>query len=169
VIQLKVRYGRNHQVIIALILPCLLIAPFILLQKHFAPDAGTTGFITVLLFSASMIGLSVWLSLRVYPQALFTVDGTQCRLTFSKEKILQPADRVFQWSEINTFTRQTIGGMPYYMVELRPPGGKFQISPAKNTWEDLRRFELTMKRLARQIAATHTATPSTYAGKQSTS
>ncbi|MFM7195620.1 MAG: hypothetical protein ACKOYP_12690 [Bacteroidota bacterium] len=134
--RLTVRYGRNHHVLLAIVMPPLLIAPFIFALRYFGPWPEWLVWILVSGFSIGVMGSVVWLAKRVYPQASVDIEGGSFTVTFEKSGFPGPSGFSFERTDIKTARRKTIAGIPYYVFTLHN-GKVFQLSPVVAGSDDL--------------------------------
>jgi hypothetical protein len=130
-----------------------MIAPFILyMQGQHSLKEWEVWFI-IFAFLACLITFSIWLVIRVYPPAIFSIDKDRISLSFNPGNSLSPTDFSFIISEIKSFTRGEIKGEEYFVFETRNPARKFQISPFSHKVEDLLSFNEAMVEISGMINA----------------
>ena len=151
--QFKVRYGRNYRVVLAIVLPNLLIAPFIWLMLRFPSLEEWKLWLIIYIFLGGLISFSIWLALRVYPPAVFRISKNEISLSFAPGNFLSPKDFSFNVSQITTFTRAEIRGDEYFIIEVRNPHRKFQISPSTYKVEDFLSFNEAMVEISEMVKA----------------
>ena len=135
-----VRYGRNYKVVLAIILPCLLIIPFVLLLQVFKSLEEWKIWLIIFVFLGAVISLCLWLVLRVYPPTELNINENEISLSFAHRNFLSPADFSFNVADITSFTRHEIRGDEYFVFETRNPARKFQISPSSDSIDDFLSF-----------------------------
>ena len=146
-----VRYGRNYKVVLAIVLPCLLIIPFILTMQGLKSQAEWKIWLIIFSFLFSIIALSVWLVMRVYPPAYLSINNDVVSLTFDSTRFLSPNDFRFEISEISSFTQHEFGGAEYFIFKTINPRRKFQISASSNALEDLLSFNEAMVEISEKL------------------
>ena len=150
---LTVRFGRNHHVVLAIVMPPLLIAPFIIVLRYFGPWPEWLLWTVISMFSIAVMASSVWLAMRVYPQATITFLGDRRQVEFETKGFPGPRDFTFGLSDIRSVKRRTIMGVPYHVFTLRN-GRVFQLSPVVAGSEDLHElFDEEMKMLTNGLSA----------------
>lgn len=127
--KISVRYGRNYKVVLAIVLPCFLIAPFIwLMQKYAYFFKEWEVWVLIFTFLASLIWFIVWLALMVYPKTVLSINRDDVSLSFDPNNFFSPRDFRFNISDITSFTKHEINGDEYFLFETKNPTRKFQIS-----------------------------------------
>ena len=149
--QFSVRYGRNYKVVLAIVLPGLLIAPFILLMQEYKPLEEWKIWLIIFGFLGSVISLSIWLATRVYPPTILSITENKIDLTFEPWRFLSPSDFSFYISDITSFTEKEIGTDTYYLFEVQNPYRKFQISSASYAIEDSLSFNEAMVEISEMV------------------
>ena len=149
--EFPVRYGRTYKVVLALVLPSLLIIPFIFLMIGFKELKEWQEWTIIYTFLGAVIGLSIWLSLRVYPKALFCISRHEISLVFDHDYLLAPSDFTFNVEDITAFKEGTIGTDSYYIFETRNPHRKFQISSVSYKVEDMLDFNEAMAEIGEMV------------------
>lgn len=151
--QFKVRYGRNYKVVLAIVLPNLLIIPFIWLMLKFQSLDEWKLWLIIFIFLGGLFSFSIWLTLRVYPPTVFKISKTEISLSFAPGNFLGPKDFSFNVSQITSFTSAEIRGDEYFIFEIRNPHRKFQVSPTSYKVEDLLSFNEAMVEISEQVKA----------------
>lgn len=146
-----VRYGRNYKVILSIVLPCLLIAPFIYAMKQIQPMEEWLLWVSIFGFLGIIGAFSVWLATRVYPEATLTINNNQVSLKFNASNFLAPSDFSFNIHDITFFTRGSIRGDEYYIITTQKPRRKFQLSASTYKVEDLLLFNQAMAEISEKV------------------
>lgn len=149
--QFPVRYGRNYKIVLAIVLPCLLIVPFILWMQNYKSIEEWKIWLIIFTFLGSVISLSLWLVLQTYPRALFSINKNEISLSFERSNFLNPSNFSFNAIDIKSFTLGEIGGDEYYIFETRNPSRKFQVSPSSRQEEDLLSFNEAMVEISEMV------------------
>lgn len=151
--QFPVRYGRNYKVVLAIVLPCLLIVPFIMLLHGYKPLEEWKVWLIVFAFLGLVISLSVWLTLRVYPKTVLSINSNEISLSFDQNNFLSPTDFNFDIADIISFTQHEIKGGEYFLFETQNPIRKFQVSSSSNSVEDLLSFNEAMTEISEIVSS----------------
>ncbi len=146
-----VRYGRNYKVIMAIVLPCLLIWPFIEAMQLIEPLEEWLLWLSIFVFLGIISGFSVWLAMRVYPPAFMSIDKDRISLKFNPSNFISPSDFTFTIAEITYFTRGEIRGDEYYIIETQKPRRKFQLSQSTFSVEDMLLFNEAMLEISEKV------------------
>lgn len=142
--QFPVRYGRNYKVVLAIILPSLAIVPFIFWMQGFKSLEEWKIWLIIFVFLGVIIIMSIWLAMRVYPEAILTINKDEISFSFTAGKLMSPVDFSFNLSDITSFKRHEINGAEYFLFETQNPYRKFQISASTSSVEDLLSFNEAM-------------------------
>jgi len=140
----QVRYGQTYKVVLAIILPCLLIIPFIFVMQLFKSLEEWKLWTIILTFLGAIIGLSIWLVFRIYPKALLCINKHEISIIFNHEYHLAPADFSFKIEEISSFKVGFIGNGDQYVFETQNPIRNFQVSAVSFKVDDLIDFNEVM-------------------------
>ncbi len=146
-----VRYGRNYKVVMAIVLPCITILPFIKAMQLLQPLSEWQLWTSIFLFLGIIITFSIWLAKRVYPPATLSINNEQISLKFDSSNYLSPADFTFSIADITAFTRGEIRGDEYFVFTTQNPRRKFQISASTYTMEDLLLFNEVMTEISEKV------------------
>ena len=149
--QVNIRYGRNYKVVLAIVLPCLLIWPFILLMQQFKSLEEWQVWVIIYAFLGVIISLTLWLVLNVYPKATLSFYRDEISLTFKPGIFPGPSGFSFFLPDIISLTLHQIGGDGYYVFETRNPKRKFQVSPVSRSLEELTSFNEMMEEIREKI------------------
>ena len=149
--EFPVRYGRNYKVVLAIILPCLLIVPFIFLMQKFKSMEEWEVWVVIYTFLGAIIGLSVWLVLRIYPKTIFCIRYNEISLVFDHTNLFSPKDFTFNVEDITAFTEGTIRTDSYYIFETQNPSRKFQVSAISYKVEDMLDFNEAMVEISELV------------------
>ena len=144
--QYPIRYGRNYKVVLAIVLPCLLIIPFIFLMQNevFKTWAEWEIWAAVFLFLGLLIALCLFLVFRVYPSAVLVINDNVFSIQFERSNWFGPTDFSFRFDEIVSFTSNFIGTDEYFLIKTKNPNHTFQISAASRSYEEIVAFENAM-------------------------
>lgn len=136
------RYGRNYKVVLAIILPCLLIIPFVFLMQNEVLKflAEWQIWTIVFLFLGLLIALCLLLVLSVYPAAVLVISGDELSIQFERRYWFSPANFSFKFDEIVSFTSNFIGTDEYFIIKTKNPSRTFQISVISRSIEDIDSF-----------------------------
>ncbi|MGE0635698.1 MAG: hypothetical protein AB7P01_04600 [Bacteroidia bacterium] len=146
-----VRYGRNYKVVMAIVLPCLLIWPFIEALQLLKPLEEWQLWLSIFAFLGIVSAFSVWLAMRVYPPAFMSIDKDRISLTFDAGNFLSPSDFTFLISDITAFTRGEVGSDEYYIITTQNPRRKFQLSASTYSVEDMLLFNEAMVEISEKV------------------
>lgn len=146
-----VRYGRIYKVVLALVMPSLLIVPFIFLMIRFKELDEWKVWFTIYTFLGAIIGLSIWLALRLYPKALFCISHQEISLVFNRDNLFAPSDFTFNITDISAFKEGIIGTDSYYIFETKNPNRKFQVSAISYKVEDMLDFNEAMADISEMV------------------
>lgn len=149
--QYTIRYGHNYKVLLAIVLPSLLIIPFILLVQFLPEMEEWKIWLIIFAFLSALISLTLWLVMRIYPTTLLTIDSDKISLSFKNINFLSPADFSFNIADITSMTSGEIGGDEYFIFEVRNPDCKFQVSPASNEIDDFLSFNEAMVEISEKV------------------
>lgn len=151
--EFQIRYGRFYKIIIAIILPSFLIAPFILLLHRFGKSFEEWQvWITIFSFLGFIILLSIWLVFQVYPMAILSINKNELSLTFKQQFSLLNTNFTFTIEDITDFKELEIAGAAYFVFETRNPTRKFQISALRNTVDDILLFNEAMAEISEMLS-----------------
>jgi hypothetical protein len=146
-----VRYGSNYKVVMAIVLPCLLIWPFIEAMQLIPPLEEWQLWLAIFVFLGIIIAFSIWLAMRVYPSATLSVSNNQVSLKFDANNFLSPTDFSFPISDITAFTRGELGGDEYFVITTQNPRRKFQLSASTYSVEDMLLFNEAMVLISEKV------------------
>ncbi|HOZ91262.1 MAG TPA: hypothetical protein PKX59_10115 [Bacteroidia bacterium] len=146
-----IRYGRNYKVVMAIVLPCLLIWPFIEALQLIKPLEEWLLWVSIFGFLGIISAFSVWLATRVYPEATLSIHNNQVSLKFNSSNFLSPADFTFTIADITSFTRGEVGSDEYYIIITQNPRRKFQLSASTYKVEDMLLFNQAMVEISEKV------------------
>lgn len=146
-----VRYGRNYKVVMAIVLPCLLIWPFIEALQVIKPMEEWLLWVSIFGFLIIIGAFSVWIATRVYPEATLSINNDQVSLRFNPSRFPGPTDFTFTINDITFFTRGSVGTDEYYTITTRNPRRKFQLSASTNKVEDMLLFNQAMVEISEKV------------------
>ncbi|MCG3166683.1 MAG: hypothetical protein POELPBGB_02463 [Bacteroidia bacterium] len=149
--QFPIRYGRNYKVVMAIVLPCLLIWPFIEAMELLQPLPEWQLWASIFLFLGIVSAFSVWLATRVYPPATLSINNEQISLKFDSSNFLSPTDFTFSIADITAFTRGDVRGDEYFVFTTRNPRRKFQLSASTYKVEDMLLFNQAMVEISEKV------------------
>ena len=149
--QFSVSYGRNYKVVLAIVLPCLLIVPFIFLMQALKFLEEWKIWVIIFSFLGGIIALALWLVFRVYPSAILSINKNEISLSFKQTSFLSPSDFSFCISDIISFTSNETGGDVYFLFKTQKPFRKFQVSSSSNSIEDVISFNEVMVEISEMI------------------
>ncbi len=149
--QFSVRYGRNYKVVLAIVLPCLLIVPFIFIMQALKFIEEWKVWFIIIGFLGGIIGLALWLAFRVYPSATLGINKNEISLSFKQTGFLSPVDFSFGIPDIISFTRNETGGGVYFLFKTQKPFRKFQVSSSSNSIEDTISFNEVMFEISEMV------------------
>lgn len=145
------RYGQNYKVGLAIVLPSLLLIPFILLIAEFKFIQEWLLWLIIFGFLGFVISLSMWLVFRVYPLTTLIINQNEISLLFKRSGFPGPSNFSFYITDVYSFTQNEIGGREYFIIETQNPFRKFQISSASNSLDDILSFEEAMLQISEMI------------------
>lgn len=146
-----VRYGRNYKVVLAIVLPCLLIGPFIKAMQLIQPLEEWLLWVSIFGFLGIIGAFSVWMATRVYPEATLSINNNEISLRFNASNFLTPSDFSFNIHDITFFTRGSIGSDEYYIITTQKPRRKFQLSASTYKVEDMLLFNQAMAEISEKV------------------
>ncbi len=149
--EFNVRIGRNYKIVLAIVLPCLLIVPFIFILRGYGPLEEWSVWVIIFVFLAILMSLCLWLVLHLYPKAAISFRQNGMTIQFQKQVFYRRANISVNFSEIISFTNHQLGGDEYYMVKTKNPKRKFQLSPVSDSVNDLLAFEQAMLQIAEKL------------------
>ncbi|HAN77278.1 MAG TPA: hypothetical protein DCQ31_05635, partial [Bacteroidales bacterium] len=135
--QFSVRYGRNYKVVLAIVLPCLLIIPFIFILQRVKNMEEWQLMLIIYGFLGGIIGLALWLVLRTYPPTILGINNHEISLSFKQTGFLSTSNISFSISDIVSLNHYKMEDSEYFLIETQNPKRKFQISAYSNSIEDL--------------------------------
>ena len=135
------RYGQNYKVGLAIVLPSLLLIPFIYFMAEFNSIHEWLLWLIIFGFLGFVISFSMWLVFRVYPLATLIINQNEISLLFKRSGFPGPSNFSFFIIDVDSFSQNEIGGREYFIIETRSPFRKFQISSASNSLDDILSFE----------------------------
>jgi hypothetical protein len=138
--QFSVRCGNTYKVVLAIILPCILIVPFIFLMQNYKPMAELKAWFIVFAFLGVLIFSSKWLALKIYPTAVLSISKNEISLVFDSGNFLSPSNFSFNFSDINSLTSEKIMDGKYFTFQTKNPVRNFQVSLSTNDIDDLLSF-----------------------------
>lgn len=145
------RVGRNYKVVLAIILPCLLIVPFIYFLQCNRIEAEWNLWAVIIVFLALVIALSLWLALRSYPRAVICIQQNTIKIQFKKPAIFSHNNISINFSDIISFTSKLLGGDEYFVMRTKDPKRTLQFSPSSNNENELLAFERGMQQIAEKL------------------
>ena len=149
--EFQVRYGRNYKVVLTIVLPCLLIGPFIYGMQMMPEMEEWKVFVIIYAFLGVIIGFSIWLAMRVYPPTTLYINRNEISLVFNRDNLLAPSDFRFKMEDITSFTKGEIRGDEYFIFETCNPSRKFQISASTYKVEDMLDFNEAMAEISEML------------------
>ena len=149
--QFNVRYGRNYKVVLAIVLPNILIVPFIWFMLKYQHLEEWKLWLIIFIFLACLISFSIWLALKVYPPTVFSISKNEISLSFDPGNFFSTKDFSFNVAQITSFTSGKISGDEYFIFETRNPHCKFQISPYSYKVEDFLSFNEAMVEISKMV------------------
>jgi len=149
--KIPVLYGRNYKVVLAIVLPSLLIAPFIWGMQFLQPMNDLQLYLIIFAFLGCIISFSVWLAMRVYPPTLLNISNDEISLSFDPSNFLSPSDFSFKIADITSFTKHDLRGDEYFVFETKNPNRKFQLSAPSYKVEDLVFFSSAMAEISEYL------------------
>lgn len=145
------RVGQIYKVVLAIILPCLLIVPFIYFLQHVHFNEEWCLWVVIIVFLSMLITLSLWLVLHSYPKALISIQETTIDIRFKKQLFFGRKNTSLYFSDIISFTNKQLGGDEYFVIKTKNPNRKLQISPSSNNVNDLLAFEQAIHQIAGKL------------------
>lgn len=142
--EFQVRYGRNYKVVLAIVLPCLLIVPFIYILQSFKDMEEWKLMVIIYSFLGGIISLALWLVLRTYPPTILGINNNEISLSFKQTGFLSTSNFSFSISDIVSLNHYEMEDSEYFLIETQNPKRKFQISAYSNSIEDLTSFKEAM-------------------------
>ena len=151
--QFYVRYGNNHSVILAIVLPCLSIAPFIWLMQLFKDLEEWLVLFIIFAFLGALILFVLWLVKRVSPQAILSFNKNEISLQFKQGNYLSPTDFCFSTANVTSFITGDLRGDDYMRFKLKNPVRKFQLSAGAYGVEEYLAFNEAMVEISEMVNA----------------
>ena len=149
--QIRVRYGRNYKVVFAIVLPCLLIIPFVFTMQAYKSLDEWKIWLIIFLFLGSIMSLCLWLVTQVYPPTILRIYNRTISLSFNRKNFLAPADFSFTIADITSFTRKTMGDEEYVLLKTSSPVREFQVSAFSDESGDYIDFGEAMDAIAEML------------------
>jgi len=149
--QISVRYGRNYNVVLAIVLPCLSIVPFILFMQAYKHMQAWKVWIAIFAFLALVISLSIWLAIKGYPPTVLNISNHEISLSFEPGNFLRPSDFTVNIVDIISCTRKEMGGDEYYVFKTKNPVRTFQLSASSVSLEHLLSFSEAMEEISERV------------------
>jgi len=149
--QFYVRYGNNYRVVLAIVFPCLSIAPFIVLMQLFKPLSEWLVLSIIFAFLGGLILLVLWLVKSVYPKAILSLNENEISLRFKQGNFLSPADFSFSASNVISFETGDLSGDDYMRFKLKNPVRKFQLSAGARSVEEYLAFNEAMVEISEMV------------------
>jgi hypothetical protein len=150
--QFYVRYGSTHIVILAIILPCLSIVPFVLVMQLFKPLPEWLVFFIILAFLGGLVLLVLWLVKSVYPKAILTLNEKKISLRFKQGNFLSPADFSFCPADVTSLKIGDLRGDDYMRFKLKNPVRKFQLTAGAYGIEEYLAFNEAMVEISEMVS-----------------
>jgi hypothetical protein len=135
----------------AIVLPCLLIWPFVEAMQLIKPLEEWLVWVSIFGFLGIIGAFSVWMATRVYPEATLSINNDEVSLRFNPSRFLSPTDFTFTIDDITFFTRSSIGSDDYYIITTRNPRRKFQLSASTYKLEDMLLFNKAMAEISGKV------------------
>jgi hypothetical protein len=151
VTEFPVRFGQVYKLVLAILLPCLLMIPFIFIMTNFRSLEEWEVWVLIYSFLGIIIGLSLWLAIRSYPKALLCISHQEISLVFNRDNLLAPQDFSFNVADITAFKEGIIGTDSYYIFETKNPHRKFQVSAVSYEVEDMLDFNEAMVKISEMV------------------
>ena len=151
--QYPVRYGRYIRVVIAIVLPCFIILPFIEVMQLFKPLEDWLAYVLIYAFLACLIFFVLRLVKIIYPPAVLSVGKKQLNIRFTAIYFLRPADFTIHVSDIKSFTCGNLGDAEYMRFETQSRPRKFQLSARSSSEMDLAAFKEALIEVSEMINA----------------
>lgn len=147
------RVGQIYKVVLAIILPCFLIVPFIYILQQVRLMEEWHVWVVIVVFLAMLITLTLWRVLHAYPKALISIQETTIDIRFKKKLFFGRKNICIHFSDICSFTNKQLGGDEYLVIKTKNPKRKLQISASSNNEHDLVAFERAMLQITRKLDA----------------
>lgn len=151
--EFPVRVGQIYKVVLAIVLPCLLIVPFIYFLQHARFKEEWFVWVAIVFFLAMLITLSRWLVLISYPKVVISIQETIIDIRFKKQLFFGRKNISLYFSDIISFTSKQLGDDEYFVIKTKNPKRKLQISASSNSEKDLLAFERAMLQIAGKLDA----------------
>jgi hypothetical protein len=149
--KIYVRYGRNYQIILGIVLPCLLIIPFIFVMQAFKTLDEWKVWTIIFLFLGAIASLCLCIVLSAYPPAILSVENKIISLSFERKTLFGRSDFTFNVADITSLNRKEIGTTEYVVFTIKHPVKKFQVSPRSYDWDDDLKFSTAMDEIANML------------------
>lgn len=149
--QISVRYGRNYQIVLGIVLPCLLIVPFIQIMQAYKNLEEWKVWTFIFLFLGLIVSLCLWIVLKAYPPAMLSISNQTITLSFNRWSLFSRTDFSFRIADITSFSRKEINGDEYVVFKIKHPARTFQISAHSYDWEDSLAFSNTIDEIAEML------------------
>ncbi len=148
------RVGQIYKVVLAIALPCLLIVPFIYFLQYARIKEEWSVWVVIIVFLAMLITISLWLVLISYPKVVISIQETTIDIRFKKQLFFSRKKSCIHFSDIISFTNKQLGGDEYFVIKMKNPNRKLQISASSNNEHDLVAFERAMLQIAGKLDVT---------------
>ena len=156
--QISMRYGRNYKLVLATVVPCLLILPFIFFMQQLKGLSDWQLWILIFVFLGLLFLFTLWLVLRVYPPTVLEINLDRISLTFLQYNFLSPQSFSFHIADIVDFTLFGENENAFVLFKTKNPSRTFQLSPATKEITDVNEFDLAMQEITEKLNATETRT-----------
>lgn len=147
--EFTLRFSRTYPIILAIVLPCLLIVPFIFLMATYFPDLSEGAALTVIFtFMGVMLGIVFLLIKLSIPKVKVTVYADSLQFRFISSSPFGPGDFRLRLADIKAgFVHDGEGG-PYISLRCRTRPRRFNLSAVSSKEKDQEHFVEFAGRLA---------------------
>ena len=87
-----------------------------------------------------MILTTVWIIVKSWPKAEFTIDSNNIRISYKSSGLFTPADFSFSIADISSFSRKAISNVTYFELRLRIYNKVLHLTPQNYSLDYLNEF-----------------------------
>ncbi|MBM3178271.1 MAG: hypothetical protein FJZ78_09715 [Bacteroidetes bacterium] len=139
--KILVRAGKLKFLFPAMVLPSLLVVPFIFILRMIKPEDEWLVWVVIFSFLGALVAMVILLASRVYSPAEVIIKEKTIEVKFMSPGNWVMRDVTFPISDLKSVVERPVGDYKFLDVSVRISQLRFQIGPAKNKIEDLLAFE----------------------------
>lgn len=149
--QHAVRYGRNYRIILAIVLPCLGIAPFIWIAQYIKLPEEWQEYVLIYAFLGLLITIVFWLIKNVYPKATLIIGDNYFSVNFVKKGLFKHRDFSVNLDDVIRFNTGDMAGDDYIRFKTKNPNRTFQLTARTHSEEHNNEFQTAMWKLSDKL------------------